>query len=52
MSDKDIKVNIPKNHKIKPHHFVWTEILGHKKIVTNGTNLILKRKFLVIKKPQ
>lgn len=45
-----LKVNILKNHKRKPHHFVWTEIIGNKKIVTNGTNLILKRQFLIFRK--
>jgi ubiquinone/menaquinone biosynthesis C-methylase UbiE len=42
-----LKVNIPKNHKNKPHHFVWTERIATKKIVTNGTNVILKRQFLL-----
>ena len=45
-----LKVNIPKRHKTKPQHFVWTELIGNKKIVTNGTNLILKRQFLIFKK--
>lgn len=48
--DSLLKVNIPKRHKVKPQHFVWTELIGNKKIVTNGTNLILKRQFLIFKK--
>jgi len=48
--DSVLKVDIPKNHKIKPHHFVWTEMIGKKKIVTNGINLIFKRQFLLFKK--
>ncbi len=45
-----LKVDIFKKHKTKPQHFVWTEFIGNKKIVTNGTNLILKRQFLIFKK--
>lgn len=47
--DAKLKSNITKNHIKKPHHFVWTERINNKnKIVTNGTNIILRRQFLII----
>ena len=45
-----LKSNVVKNHSKKPHNFIWTEKYNKKNIVTNGTNIMLKRKFLVIKK--
>ena len=46
----ELKSNVNKDHAKKPHHFIWTEKSGKKNIVTNGTNILLKRKFLIIKK--
>jgi 2-polyprenyl-3-methyl-5-hydroxy-6-metoxy-1,4-benzoquinol methylase len=43
-------VNIKKDFNKKPHHYVWTEKFNKNKIVTNGTNLNLKRSFLLINK--
>jgi 2-polyprenyl-3-methyl-5-hydroxy-6-metoxy-1,4-benzoquinol methylase len=44
------KINIKKDFNKKPHHFVWTEKYKNKTVITNGTNLILKRSFLLIRK--
>lgn len=44
------KINIKKNFNKKPHHFVWTEKVNEKTMITNGTNINLKRSFLLINK--
>jgi ubiquinone/menaquinone biosynthesis C-methylase UbiE len=44
-----LKSKIKKKHDLKPHHFVWTEKKGNSNLVTNGTNINLKRSFLLIK---
>ena len=44
------KINIRKDFNKKPHHFVWTEKNKNETVITNGTNLVLKRSFLIIKK--
>lgn len=46
----ELRSKVSKDHFKKPHHFIWTEKNGKKNIVTNGTNIFLKRKFLIINK--
>ena len=45
-----LKSKITKKHKIKPHHFVWTEKTSNSNNVTNGTNINLRRSFLFFKR--